>query len=104
MDSNPGGVGLVSSVEGCFELCWWHVAAVAMEPVVVEPVHPRQRRELELVDVLPHRRGIGSSDALGLVEPVGRLRERVEAPIDVKWFYAADARAAGGVAGSGRSR
>ena len=77
MDSNPGGVGLVGSVERCFELCRWHVRAVAMQPVVVEPVDPRQRRELELVDVIPGPRRIGPEDALGLVEPVGGLRERV---------------------------
>ena len=38
--SNPGGVGLLGSVERCFELCWRHVAAVAVEAVLVEPVHP----------------------------------------------------------------
>lgn len=38
--SNPGGGGLLGSIEGCFELCGWDVAAVAVEAVLVEPVHP----------------------------------------------------------------
>ena len=82
MVSNPCGVGLLGSVERCFELCGWHVVAVTVEPVMVEPVHPRQRREFEFVDVVPRPRGVRAVDALGLVEPVGRLRERVDAPID----------------------
>jgi hypothetical protein len=49
---------------------------VAAEPLVVEPVHPRQGGELELVNVVPPI-GVGPVDALGLVEPVGGLRERV---------------------------
>ena len=102
MVSNPGGVALLGSAERCFELCWGHVVAVAVEALLVEPVHPVECRELELVDVVPAG-GVGPVDALGLVEPVGGLRESVDAPIDVKWFYAADARTVG-VAGSGRSR
>jgi hypothetical protein len=78
------------------------VVAVAVEPVVVEPVHPRQGGELELVDVVPHRRGVGASDAVGLVEAVGGLGQGVDAPIDVKGIYAADASSPGG-SGSGRS-
>ena len=85
MDSNPGGVGLLGSVERCFELRGRHVVAVAVEALLVEPVHPREGLELELVDVVPHRRGVRAADALGLVEPVGGLGQRVEAPIDVKW-------------------
>ena len=103
MVSNPDGVGLLGSVELCFELCRWDVAAVAVEPLFVEPVHPVERRVFELVDVVPVPRRVGPEDALGLVEPVGGLGQRVEAPIDVKWFYAADARIAGEL-GSGRSR
>ena len=76
MVSNPGGAGLLGSVERCFELCWGHVTAVAVQPVLVEPVHPVQGRELELVDVVPAGR-VGAVGALGLVEPVGGLRERV---------------------------
>ena len=81
MVSNPGGVGLLGSVERCFELGGRDVAAVAVQPLVVEPVDPGEGRELELVDVVPGPGGVGSVDALGLVEPVGRLRERVDAPI-----------------------
>jgi hypothetical protein len=50
--SNPGGVGLLGSVERCFELGGWDVAAVAVQPFVVEPVEPGEGGELELVDVL----------------------------------------------------
>jgi hypothetical protein len=76
LDSNPGGVGLLGSVERCFVLGWWHVAAVAVEPVFVEPVHPGEGGEFELVDVVPAV-GVGPVDALGLVEPVGGLGEGV---------------------------
>ena len=38
--SNPGGVGLLGSVERCFELGRRDVVAVAVEAVLVEPVHP----------------------------------------------------------------
>jgi hypothetical protein len=64
--SKPGRGGLVGSVERCFELGGRDVVAVAVEAVFVEPVHPRQGLELELVNVVPHGRGAGSSDALGL--------------------------------------
>src|SRR4051794_27552998 len=63
--SNPGGVGLVGSVERCFELGRRDVAAVAVEPLFVEPVHPREGGQLELVDVVPVPRGVGPVDALG---------------------------------------
>ena len=67
----------MGSVERCFELGGRDVAAVAVEPVVVEPVHPGQGGELEFVDVVPGSGRVGSVDAFGLVEPVGGLRERV---------------------------
>jgi hypothetical protein len=76
LDSNPFGVGLLGSIEGCFELGGWHVVAVAVEPLVVEPVHPRQRGELDLVDIVPAG-GVGPVDTLGLVEPVRGLGQRV---------------------------
>ena len=72
MDSNPGGVGLFSSVE----LCWWDVSAVAVQPIVVEPVHPGEGGEFEFVDLIASGR-VGPVDALGLVEAVGRLGQRV---------------------------
>ena len=53
--SNPGGVGLLGSVERCLELCWGHVVAVAVQALLVEPVHPGEGRELELVDAVPAR-------------------------------------------------
>ena len=77
MVSNPGGVGLWGSVERCFELGRRYVVAVAVEALLVEPVHPRQRGELELVDVVPVPRSVGAMDALRVVEPVGGLGERV---------------------------
>lgn len=38
--SNPEWGGLLGSIERCFELCGRDVAAVAVEAVFVEPVHP----------------------------------------------------------------
>lgn len=80
MVANPGGVGLLGSVERCFELGGRGVVAVAAEPVVVEPVDPAEGGELELVDAVPAV-GVGTVDGLGLVETVGRLGQRVDAPI-----------------------
>ena len=67
---------LVRFVPVGFELGWWHVVAVAVKPFVVEPVHPGEGGQLEFVDVVPAA-GIGTVDALGLVQPVGRFGERV---------------------------
>jgi hypothetical protein len=47
------------------ELGGRHVTAMAVEPVLVEPVHPGQRGEFELVDVVPAV-GVGPVDALGV--------------------------------------
>jgi hypothetical protein len=66
----------LGSIERCFVLGWWDVSAVAVQPGLVEPVHPGQGGEFELVDVVPAG-GVGSVDALGLVQAVGRLGERV---------------------------
>lgn len=76
MVSNPGGGGLSGSIERCFELCWWHVTAVAVKPFVVEPVHPAEGGEFEFVDVVPWLRGVGPVDAFGLVEPDSDWRLR----------------------------
>jgi hypothetical protein len=46
-------VCLWGSVERCFELGWWYVSGVAVELVLVEPVHPGEGGEFELVDVVP---------------------------------------------------
>jgi hypothetical protein len=48
------------------ELDWWDVADGAVQPGLVEPVHPAQGGELEVVDASP---GPFVADALGLVEP-----------------------------------
>lgn len=77
----------MGSVEGYFELCWGHVAAVAAKAVLAEPVHPRQGGQLELVDVV-QACAVGSVDALSLVEPVGRLGQRVDAPTIVEQCFA----------------
>ncbi len=86
MDSNPGGVGLLGSVERCFELGGRHIVAVAVQPVLVEPVDPGERRELEFVDVVPPG-GVGPVDAFGFVEPVGRLGQSIDVPIcqECRW-------------------
>ncbi len=77
MDSYPGGgVGLLCSIERCLVLGGRHVVAVAVQSLLVEPVHLGQRGEFEFVDVVPAG-GAGPVDALGLVEPVGCLGEGI---------------------------
>ena len=49
----------MGSVERCFELCGRDVVAVAVKALLVEPVDPGEGLELELVDVVPHRGGVG---------------------------------------------
>ena len=93
MDSNQLLVGLLGSV-GRLELHRRHVVEVAVQPVVVVPVDPTEGGELHVVDGSP-RPLARPADELGLVEGVDRLGQRVEAPIDVKWFYAAEASAIG---------
>src|SRR4051794_19065198 len=63
LDSHPGGVGPLGSVERCFVLRGRDVLAVPVQPALVEPVHPGQRREFERVDVVPAA-GVRSGDAL----------------------------------------
>lgn len=77
MVSEHSAGGRLCSVERGLELRRGHVVEVVVETVVVEPVHPRERGELEFVDVVPAG-GVGPVDELGLGEPVGRLRERLE--------------------------
>ena len=50
------------------------VAAIAVEPAVVEPVDPFRNGQLDLVHASPRPAG---PDQLGLVQPVDRFRERV---------------------------
>jgi hypothetical protein len=73
--SNQLLVGVGASVGG-FELGGWHVVAVAVEALGVVPVHPRQRRQFDVVDCGP-RALLGAVDQLGLVVAVDRLGERV---------------------------
>jgi hypothetical protein len=78
LDSNQGLVGLLGSVERCFELRGWQVSGVAVEALRVMPVDPSERRELNVRDGLPRFALLrGPVDQLGLVEPVHRLRQRV---------------------------
>lgn len=42
-----------NSIERGLELGGWDVAAVAVQTLSVVPVHPAERRELEVVDRLP---------------------------------------------------
>ena len=106
---SSGRVGLTwSTVVGVFDLGGGEVAELAVEALVVEPGHPPAGRELEVIEAspVPSVRGEDGGVAVqfGLVETVDRLGERVvDAPIDVKWFYAAEVRAAWPL-GAGRSR
>jgi len=59
-------VGL-DSIERVLELGGRDVAEVAMEALRVVPVHPAERRELEILDRLPRPRTRGSADEFGLV-------------------------------------
>jgi hypothetical protein len=78
LDSNQGLVGLLGSVERGFELRGWQVGGVAAESLGVVPVHPSERRELNVRDGLPRLAFLrGPVDQLGLVEPVHGLGERV---------------------------
>ena len=66
------------SIVGALELGWWDVAEGGVEALGVEPVNPLQSRQFHVVDGSPWS---SPADQLGLVEPVDRLRERVDAPI-----------------------
>ena len=77
MVSNLDWGGLLLIVVDGFELGGWHVVAVRVQPVVVEPVDPAEGGEFELVDVVPAVVGVGPVDALGIVEAVRRLSQRI---------------------------
>jgi len=68
---------------GGLKLDWWHVVQVAVEALGVVPMHPGEGGKLDVVHGPPGAL-IGTAYALGLVKPVGSLRQGVEAPIDVK--------------------
>lgn len=68
------------SVVGLLILDGWHIVEVAVKPVGVVPVHPAEGGEFDVVDGAP-RSLVGSSDQFGLVQPVDRLRQSVDAPM-----------------------
>lgn len=61
MASNPDWGGLLGGRARCFELCWRDVAAVAVEAVLVEPVHPAEGGEVEFVATLALSTGAAGS-------------------------------------------
>jgi hypothetical protein len=61
-----GGPGRVE----LFELGGGQIADVAVQALSVVPVHPPERRELDLLDCLPRAGAGGAADQLGLVIPV----------------------------------
>ena len=75
-------VGL-DSIERVLELGGRDVAEVAVEALRVVPVHPTEGGELEILDRLS-RPGPGRpADEFGLVVPVHRLGQGIDAPIVV---------------------
>ena len=79
MVSNQCVVGLSASV-GLLELRRRGVAEVAVEALVVVPVHPAQGGQFDVVDAAPGAPG-GAADQFGLVEADDGLGEGVDAPI-----------------------
>jgi hypothetical protein len=69
-------VGLLCSIERCFELGGWDVVEVAVEACRVVPVDPAEGGQFNVVDGAP-RALLGASDQLGLVVAVDRLSQRV---------------------------
>ena len=64
---------MVSVVAG-LDFCGGAVAELGVQALVVPPPHPFQRRELDLLDRSP---GSSTTDQLGFVKPVDRLRESI---------------------------
>ena len=60
------------------ELGWWYVANRSEEPLVVEPGHPVESGELDIVDSLP---GAVLSNNLCFIQADRRLGQCVDAPI-----------------------
>ena len=75
MDSNQL-VGVLCSIEGCFEFGGWDVVAVAVEAGGVVPVYPAEGGELDVVNGAPWALR-WPADELGLVVAVDRLREGI---------------------------
>ena len=65
-----GLVALSGSVELLLELRGWEIAEVAVQALGVVPVHPAERRELDVLDGLPRAGAGGAADQLGLVVAV----------------------------------
>jgi hypothetical protein len=59
------------------ELDGRQVAEVAVQAPGVVPVHPPERRELNLLDCLPRAAAGGAADQLGLVVAVDRLGQGI---------------------------
>ena len=62
-------------MERVFALERLHVSEVAVQPLRVVPVHPAQRRELEIIDRFPRPLLRGALHEFGLVVPVEALTE-----------------------------
>lgn len=65
------------SIERLLELCRGHVPEVAMQPPGVVPMHPTERRKLEVIDHFPWPRLSWPADKLSLVIPVNGLSEGI---------------------------
>jgi len=63
-------------MEGGFVLHRWHVVTGAVDAPIFVPVHPFERRELDVVTCAP---GTFTVDELGLVETVNGFCECVSA-------------------------
>ena len=61
-------------VAGGFKRRWWNIAAVLIDPLVVEPVDPAGGGRLDVLDGLP---GLAAVDQFGLVQPDDGLGQRV---------------------------
>ena len=70
-------VGLFRSVEPGFELCRRCVVKVAVEPLVLCPVHPAQGGQFDIGDSAPRFWPGGFVDQFGLVVAVDDLRRAV---------------------------
>ena len=76
MDSNQL-VGVLCSIERCFELGGWDVVAVAVKACRVVPVDPAEGGQLDVLDGLPWVL-LWASDQLGFVVAVDGLSEGVD--------------------------
>ena len=95
--SPEGCVGL--TVVGGLELCRRNHPDLAVQAAVVEPVDVGERRPFQVVGALP---GSTPVDQFRLEQTVEALGEGIEAPIDVKWFYASGTSSIGAL-GAGSS-